>query len=439
MADWRQVLNYADVGTARLIIQLQMQDAAAIASMPAGNTADQTRRDADFARQLFEEDLKDIHGQLPDRALGEKLTVTENRREGRFEQAAFSWHFDEREKQVVQAPTTPSNKLLMCLICTDNYPEQETVEAPCSHVYCRNCLEHLFRSSMKDETLYPPRCCKQHIPIHDAHRILPRVLRDEFIDRKEELETLDKTYCFRPQCSAFIRPSTINGDRAQCPRCMRSTCTLCKSRYHSGDCEADPGYDQLLAAATENNWKRCSACRRFVELKHGCNHITCRCRHEFCYVCGEEWKTCDCPNWDEARLLERGHRVARNFMPPEDHAQGQARVHAFAGALTVVPRGAQDEGAEDQRPATMEVLARIRQRALQGRQAQHDAAMAQAVQQAVEHIRNNHECDHERFQTYRDLGQRIDCEMCGHQFRTWIPQCRQCLMLLCVRCKNNRL
>lgn len=33
----------------------------------------------------------------------------------------------------------------------------------------------------------------------------------------------------------------------------------------------------------------CPRCNVIVELESGCNHITCRCKHEFCYVCGLDW------------------------------------------------------------------------------------------------------------------------------------------------------
>jgi hypothetical protein len=35
-----------------------------------------------------------------------------------------------------------------------------------------------------------------------------------------------------------------------------------------------------------------------VELVSGCRHMRCRCKAEFCYVCGARWRTCDC-NGDE--------------------------------------------------------------------------------------------------------------------------------------------
>jgi len=40
-----------------------------------------------------------------------------------------------------------------------------------------------------------------------------------------------------------------------------------------------------------------------IELDAGCNHITCRCKTEFCYVCCALWKTCACSEWDDERGL----------------------------------------------------------------------------------------------------------------------------------------
>lgn len=32
---------------------------------------------------------------------------------------------------------------------------------------------------------------------------------------------------------------------------------------------------------------------------------SCRCKHQFCYVCGAKWKTCACQQWQEDHLQER--------------------------------------------------------------------------------------------------------------------------------------
>ena len=40
--------------------------------------------------------------------------------------------------------------------------------------------------------------------------------------------------------------------------------------------------------------KKCLRCRFWIQKNQGCNHITCICKNEFCYICGKKWKTCDC-------------------------------------------------------------------------------------------------------------------------------------------------
>ena len=40
--------------------------------------------------------------------------------------------------------------------------------------------------------------------------------------------------------------------------------------------------------------KICGKCGAWIEKMKGCNHITCKCSNEFCYLCGLKWKTCKC-------------------------------------------------------------------------------------------------------------------------------------------------
>lgn len=161
-----------------------------------------------------------------------------------------------------------------CVACQERKHTFDVLEAPCHHVYCRDCISELFQTSTTDESLFPPRCCRQSIPLNMASDFLTLPFMDCFKEKEIEFTTLDRTYCARSTCSAFIPPDQIIGDRASCPRCHQDTCTICKGFSHEEDCPNDTELLELLAAAAEAGWRRCYACRRLVELELGCNHMT---------------------------------------------------------------------------------------------------------------------------------------------------------------------
>jgi hypothetical protein len=165
-----------------------------------------------------------------------------------------------------------------CLACTEQIPIRDITVCPCSHEYCRGCLREHFTLALTDETLFPPRCCNQAIPIDSVRALLSPTSVGQFMAKKIEFDTPNRTYCHRPTCSTFIPPQFIRGDIALCVQCREGTCTICKAASHVGaDCPNDPSTQAILELAEQEGWQRCSTCRRFVELNTGCNHIS-KCR-----------------------------------------------------------------------------------------------------------------------------------------------------------------
>lgn len=161
-----------------------------------------------------------------------------------------------------------------CTSCGDHKQAFETFRAPCEHMYCQECLTQLFELSTTDETLFPPRCCRQGIPLTSVRLYLSRELVLRFQKKTVEFETSDRTYCSRPTCSTFIPPNSIAGEVATCIACFTDTCTICKGNSHEGDCPADTATQQVLETAREQGWQRCYNCKIMVELDVGCNHMT---------------------------------------------------------------------------------------------------------------------------------------------------------------------
>ena len=161
-----------------------------------------------------------------------------------------------------------------CTACQEQTVFFDFARAPCGHEYCRDCLRELFLASLGDDSLFPPRCCRQSIATGSSIRIfLTGDLIQRYEQKKVEFETSDRTYCSNPLCSAFIRVENIANEQASCQNCLTITCTVCKAN-HTGDCPEDVGLQQVLDAAQEYGWQRCYNCRRVVELDIGCNHIT---------------------------------------------------------------------------------------------------------------------------------------------------------------------
>ncbi|PQE21735.1 IBR finger domain-containing protein [Rutstroemia sp. NJR-2017a BBW] len=270
----------------------------------------------------------------------------------------------------------------VCGACRDEVNTFELARAPCGHVYCRTCLRGLFEAAMTDESLFPPRCCRQHISPEEHCILLTAEIIQRFDKKKIEFSTINRTYCCIPTCSSFIAPQYINSDIATCPDCSATTCAICKAA-HEGDCPNDVVLQRMLEVARENGWQRCHACRAVVELDHGCNHITCRCGAQFCYVCGERWRTCTCAQWHEDRLLARANQnVDREQLPAEQL----------------------------------------------GRNAQ--------VAAQVEYLRENHECTHDRWDKVNGVH---NCEACYEIKRVYIYRCRHCLIQACNACRRHRL
>ncbi|KZT06377.1 uncharacterized protein LAESUDRAFT_743524 [Laetiporus sulphureus 93-53] len=261
--------------------------------------------------------------------------------------------------------------------------EDVEIRAPCGHYWGADCLVELFRAATTDESLFPPRCCQQPFIVSEVEPHLGPELSALFNKKAIEFNTADRVYCHQPTCSSFIGAATSVASIHGCT-CWEQACGRCKEVAHPASfCSVDD--TPILALAEKEGWKRCPGCRHLVELTQGCYHMTFRCRRQFCYVCTETWKTCNCPQWDEARLLTTA----------EDRVQRE------------LPAGPPPAPAQYRR----------------------------MVAHAAERLRVDHDCQH--VWRYRPGGGQ--CEQCSHYLGVFLLSCRHCRLNVCVRCRRNRL
>ncbi|MCJ1433022.1 hypothetical protein MMC27_002381 [Xylographa pallens] len=178
----------------------------------------------------------------------------------------------------VEIPASGSEAVVLvtvtCTSCGNEVLADVSLEAPCHHSYCGTCVASLFELSMHDQSLFPPRCCREEIHLAPARRLLSSELIEIFSNKYVELSTPDRTYCHEKSCAAFIPPTRIEGNVGLCPSCPLSTCALCKGDYHyEQDCPEDPIAQELLRSAQAAGYQRCYSCKIMVELQVGCNHM----------------------------------------------------------------------------------------------------------------------------------------------------------------------
>ncbi|KAI7786989.1 hypothetical protein LA080_001781 [Diaporthe eres] len=196
-----------------------------------------------------------------------------------------------------------------CIICMDDLPSRKTAKLKCGHRMCHSCLKRSFKLSITDPQHMPPKCCTAAtIPLKHVDRLFDNEFKRNWNKKFVEYSTRNRIYCPKKGCSEFIRPEDIrqadDGRKfGKCDKCRTKVCVRCNGRWHSGrDCPKDEDTVRFMAQAKDEGWQCCFRCKAMVELKEGCNHMTCRCGAEFCMICGARWKTCECSwfNYDPA-------------------------------------------------------------------------------------------------------------------------------------------
>jgi len=264
---WQHVLDDADEATASLIIKLQLDDLDALAEGSSHDGSDGEVHDERLARKTQAEELKQYNAV---RQLEHEETVLAEASATAASDTAGSLSPPSSPPPATEGPAV----VFSCAACGERRGADDCYQVPCQHYYCDDCLAQLFEGATSDESLYPPRCCRQNIPFDEVRLFLPQQIRNTFESKCEELDDNNRKYCRIPTCSAYLGHGHRAGRTGTCPTCSIETCLDCKNPPHAGDCPPDEATQLALNLAQTKGWRRCPSCSRMIELHTGCNHIT---------------------------------------------------------------------------------------------------------------------------------------------------------------------
>ncbi len=183
---------------------------------------------------------------------------------------------------------------------------------PCSHTYCRSCLQHYLGSlgqptqgaaqtvaaclaELGQEAGSASTACGYEIPLEIIRSLLTpgeesRLLEVTFLShihgRAQEFR-----YCPTADCQTIYRAST-DGTLLRCPSCLARVCSTCHVEFHEGlTCgefkdNRSGGEDSFRRWRDEHGVKACPGCGAGLEKSGGCNHMKCvHCGTHMCWVC----------------------------------------------------------------------------------------------------------------------------------------------------------
>ncbi|GJN25810.1 hypothetical protein PR202_gb13688 [Eleusine coracana subsp. coracana] len=199
---------------------------------------------------------------------------------------------------------------VVCGICFDAHPAGRMAFAACAaHLYCTACWRGYVRAAVEDGA---PRCLGLRCPDPACHAAVARelvydVARD--VDKAQYANFSLRSYvedsgggvrwCPGPGCARAVQLLHVSGGggaRDVSCDCGHGFCFGCGEEAHRPvSCETVRAWAAKNASDSENaNWvlthtKLCPGCRKHIEKNQGCNHMTCRCGHQFCWLCFDPW------------------------------------------------------------------------------------------------------------------------------------------------------
>ncbi|KAI3859469.1 hypothetical protein MKW92_027238 [Papaver armeniacum] len=216
-----------------------------------------------------------------------------------------------------------NNAFFTCEICTEEVPLQQRFQnkqqKPCTHSFCTDCIASYIQvkieeSERPDIECPDTNCVNVLDPLSCRSFLPPKVFVRwcDYLCKSTVCERYDTGYCPNPFCSELIlneckqsleshlfwrRWLTGNNQTvSECPHCKLLFCLrcmdLCQANHQCSTSKKVKRANEvlLMQMAAKRKWKRCPRCRIYVERTEGCEHITCRCRYEFCYRCGAKSK-----------------------------------------------------------------------------------------------------------------------------------------------------
>lgn len=190
-----------------------------------------------------------------------------------------------------QSSTMKSNSMIQ--YSSINSDSTKILHHLCNGYIDPNCYEYSNMSSIQIityEKYFTYQCA--------VRKRIYQLIRNLHNDNTFNYQIIDCLRTYPKPCNLInIIKKNINGYLKKCSKNFQCSCGMemciggcCRIYHGENDCALtfDEASEQTLKIIAENC--SCPKCLAPVEKNSGCNHMTCICKTEFCFVCKKEFK-----------------------------------------------------------------------------------------------------------------------------------------------------
>ena len=206
----------------------------------------------------------------------------------------------------------------------------------CEHGFCSDCWEMHLNTHIANGDSTMIQCM-----VKDCHSPVPADFVADVVKDSKVLEKYAKNclkehvschpqlrFCPGPNCNVVVHAVAASKEnkpqRVDCTKCGTTFCFTCGLEHHAPlDCKTFKHWQKKCSDDSETanyiaaHTKECPKCSTPIEKNEGCNHMICRnCRHEFCWVCMDNWAKhftsyFKCNHYNEGDMTEKLDKNAR--------------------------------------------------------------------------------------------------------------------------------
>jgi ariadne-1 len=272
---------------------------------------------------------------------------------------------DNREKYlklagVLEEPKPETKKKeIECSVCLNDVPWQESMCLDCKHRFCKPCWKDSVENTVKNnsfELLFERLICMQRdctLTILGCN-IYELVSEQTFLHylnmlTKAYIQENKATYSICPttKCGLIAQPSKKNEKPTNIVVCECGTayCFKCNLSAHApASCSEMNKWllkntdDQASINLIKATATICPKCKEAMDRTTACNHITCKCGHQFCFQCLAAWGKCSyykCANFKSKEEAEdhafktQGGEFSKGYKTPTEWLLAHERFVAF--------------------------------------------------------------------------------------------------------------